>query len=156
MSAIKIINFEERYQPDFKKLNLEWLDQYNLTESHDLAILDYPQQNVIDNGGYIFLAMDNEKVAGTAGLWKENDSSYELIKMAVDVDYRGKGISKMLLDHCLAIAKSTGALKMFLYSNSQLKTALRLYEKYGFQYANASGGPFVTADIKMELSLSFN
>ena len=151
---IKLIGYENKYQPDFKRLNLEWLDKYNLTESHDLEILDDPQGSVIEKGGCIFLAMDGEKVIGTAGLWKENDSEYELIKMGVDTEYRGQGISKILLDRCLEEAKNRKATKVFLFSNSQLKTALKLYEKYGFSYVDPTGAPFLTADIKMELDIA--
>jgi putative acetyltransferase len=148
---IEIIEYESKYQPDFKRLNLEWLDKYNLTESHDLEILDDPKGSVLARGGCIFLAMDVEKVIGTAGLWKENEWEYELIKMAVDTEYRGQGISKILLDRCLQEAKERKATKVFLFSNSQLKTALKLYEKYGFIYVDVTDAPFLTADIKMEL-----
>lgn len=151
---IEIIEYENKYQPDFKRLNLEWLDKYNLTESHDLEILDDPQGSVLARGGCIFLAMDGEKVIGTAGLWKENESEYELIKMAVDTAYRGQGISKILLDRCLQEAKDRKAKKVFLFSNSQLKTALKLYEKYGFSYVEVGDAPFLTADVKMELSIA--
>lgn len=150
---LTIIPFEERYQPDFKRLNLEWLDRYHLTESHDLEILDDPQRTILDRGGVIFLAIDDSRVIGTAGIWKENEKEYELIKMAVDPVSRGKGISKLLLDECLRWALLAGASRVYLYSNSQLKTALSLYEKYGFRYIEVTGAPFVTADIKMELSL---
>jgi hypothetical protein len=50
-------------------------------------------------------------------------------------------------------ARALNAKKIFLYSNSQLKTALRLYERYGFEYLEVKDAPFVTADIKMELML---
>ena len=154
--AINIINFESKYQPDFKSMNLEWLDKYNLTESHDLEILDDPEGTVIGRGGCIFLAMDENKVIGTAGLWKESETEYELIKMFVDTAYRGRGISKLLLDKCINEAKQLGAKKIFLYSNSQLKTAIQLYTKYGFVHIPVVNAPFLTADIKMELSLSLN
>jgi putative acetyltransferase len=154
MPAITIIDFESKYHPVFRQLNLEWLEKYNLLESHDLEVLDDPEGTVIANGGCIFLAMDGEKVVGTAGLWKENEKEYELVKMAVDERYRGQGISKILLDHCLEEARRRKAAKIFLYSNSQLVTALRLYSKYGFQHIDVTDAPFLTADVKMELSLS--
>lgn len=149
----ELIAYENKYQPDFKRLNLEWLDKYNLTESHDLEILNDPERTVIARGGCIFLAREDEKIIGTAGLWKENEKEYELVKMTVDPAYRGKGISKLLLEHCLSAAKELGAEKITLYSNSQLKTALGLYEKFGFRHVPVTGAPFLTADVKMELSL---
>ena len=151
---IELITYESKYQPDFKRLNMEWLEKYDLLETHDLEILDAPYETVIKNGGFIFLVIDGEKIIGTAGLWKENDNTYELIKMAVDAEYRGQGISKILLDRCLQEAKNKKAHKIFLYSNSQLKTALKLYEKYGFVHIKVTDSPFVTADVKMELLLT--
>lgn len=153
---IEIINYEDRYQPDFKRLNLQWLDKYELTEEYDLQILDDPRGVVLNSGGCIFLAMDGPNVIGTAGLWKESDHSYELVKMAVDEEYRGKGISKLLLEKCVEEARRLGARKVFLFSSSLLQTALRLYEKYGFRQVDVSGSHFQTADVKMELSLSPN
>ncbi len=150
----ELIPYEGRYQPDFKRLNLEWLDKYNLTESHDLEILDDPEGTVIGRGGCIFLAMDEGKVVGSAGLWKESEDEYELVKMAVDPLQRGKGTGKLLLEKCIAAARQRNALRIFLYSNSQLKPALSLYEKYGFRYIEVKDAPFVTADVKMELTLS--
>lgn len=150
---IQLIPYEKKYQPEFKRLNLEWLDKYNLTESHDLEILDDPEGTVIVRGGTIFLAKEGDTIVGTAGLWKENEQEYELVKMAVDPAYRGKGISKILLERCLAEAKNRKAQKIFLYSNSQLTTAIKLYEKYGFRHIEVKDAPFVTADVKMELIL---
>ena len=151
---IEIIDYENKYQPDFKLLNLEWLEKYNLTESYDLEILDDPQGTIIAGGGCIFLVMDGEKVIGSAGLGKEKDKEYELVKMTVDSAYRGRGISKILMNRCLEEAKKLKADKVFLFSNSQLETALKLYEQYGFSRVEVTGTPLLTADVKMELSLS--
>lgn len=151
---ISIIDYEQRYQSDFKRLNLEWLDSYGLTETHDLEILDDPEGMVIDAGGFIFLAMENERVIGTAGIAKEGKNTYELIKMTVETSYQGQGTGKLLLERCLAEAQKRKAEKIFLYSNSQLSAALKMYEKYGFRYIDAADSPMLTADIKMELILS--
>jgi GNAT superfamily N-acetyltransferase len=150
---IQIISYEDKYQPDFRRLNLEWLDKYHLTESHDLEILDDPMGTVIDGGGSVFLAMHGDEVVGTAGLLKSNEEEYELIKMAVDPGYRGKGISKLLLEKCIDEARERKAEKVILFSNSQLQTAINLYKKYGFEHVPVASAPFLTADIKMELSL---
>lgn len=153
---MKIISYGSKYQPDFKKLNLYWLEKYALTEQHDLDILDNPEEKIIATGGCIVLAMDNEKVVGTAGLAKAHDGVYELVKMAVDPAYHGQGIGKKLLGHCLAEAKKMEAEKIFLFSNSQLTTALKMYEKYGFRHVEVTDSPMLTADVKMELTLSNN
>ncbi|HEY0433201.1 MAG TPA: GNAT family N-acetyltransferase [Chitinophagaceae bacterium] len=150
---IEIIEYDDQYAGVFKELNLEWLDHYNVTEDHDLQILDKPRELVLDGGGSIFLARDNDRVVGTAGISNEGDHVYELIKMCVAKSHQGRGISRMLIDKCLETARLKGARKIFLYSNSQLTIAIGLYKKYGFVHVDASNSPLASADVKMELVL---
>jgi ribosomal protein S18 acetylase RimI-like enzyme len=72
----------------------------------------------------------------------------ELIKMFVLTEYRGRGISKLLLDKCIVEAKQRGAKKIILYSNSQLQTAIKLYEKYGFEHVTCNRLPFFNSRCK--------
>jgi len=150
---ISIIPYRDEHHASFRQLNLEWLDHYHLTESHDLMILDDPEGTVIGNGGFIWMAEADGKIVGCAGLMKEREGEYELIKMAVTNAYRGKGISKLLIEQCLAKANEIGAKKVSLFSNHQLQTALNLYEKYGFYHVELVNSPMETADIRMELIL---
>ncbi len=148
-----IIDYEDKYIGDFQRLNLEWLEKFNLVESHDLEILHHPRENVIDRGGFLFLLLEGDAVIGTAGIFKINDKEYELIKMAVAPQHRGKKFGDMLLEKCIAKAKDVKASKLILFSNSNLQTAIRLYEKFGFEHVEVVDAPFETADIKMELCL---
>ena len=150
---MEIINYLDKYEADFKSLNLVWLDKYNLTESHDLQVLNDPRGTIIDRGGCIFLAIENDTVAGTAALMKEHDGVYELAKMTVADGFKGRGISKLLLARCLEEAKRIKAAKVILFSNHQLTTALHLYKQFGFKNIPVEDSPFVTADVKMELLL---
>lgn len=148
-----IIDYEDQYHNDFKRLNLEWLEKYDLIESHDLEILNYPRENVIDRGGFLFLIKNDDAIIGSAGIFKINRHEYELIKMSVAPEHHGKKLGDMLLQKCIAKAKELNALKIILYSNSKLQTAIRLYEKFGFRHVDATDTPFETADVKMELKL---
>lgn len=150
---VEIIDYSGEYANDFRDLNLEWLDKYKLTESHDLEVINHPKEAILDKGGHIFLAREGDKIVGTAGIANEGDSIYELVKMTVAPEFRGQGISRMLIEKCLDKARELKAKKIFLYSNSQLQTAISLYKKYGFVHVDASNSPLVTADVKMELSL---
>jgi putative acetyltransferase len=153
MHPYDIILYKDLYQPEFKSLNAEWLEHYNLMEPHDLEILDNPRKNILDPGGFIWLAQFEGTVVGSAALIKEHDGVYELAKMAVAKDHRQKGLSKLLLEKCLEKAKEENARKIILFSNHQLKAALGLYEKYGFQHVPVVDSPFLTADVRMELIL---
>ncbi len=150
---VEIIEYEEKYFEEFKTINLEWLEKYHLTEESDLEVLNDPQKKILDGGGCIYLAKAGDVIIGSAALIKTHDNIYELAKMAVVPAFHGKGIGKILLERCLEKAKEMKAEKLILYSNSQLKAALIMYEKYGFRHIPVIDSPFVTADVKMELSL---
>ena len=150
---IEIIEYDDRYQQDFKKMNLDWLDKYNLTESHDLLVLNDPKGTIIDRGGFLWLAKAGDEIVGSAAIMKEHDGIFELAKMGVAVPWRGRGISKLLLEICIDKAKQLNGTKIILFSNHQLQTALKLYEKYGFRHVDVKDAPFVTADVMMELDI---
>jgi ribosomal protein S18 acetylase RimI-like enzyme len=150
---IEIIDYSDRYANDFRTLNLEWLNKYNLAESHDLEIVNDPKKTILDRGGVIYLAKSGYQIIGTAGLSTAGEGIFELIKMGVAPAFQGRGVAKMLLEKCLQKARELKAKKIFLYSNSQLLPALTLYKKYGFTHVDSSNSPFATADVKMELVL---
>lgn len=150
---IEIIQYTSQYKNSFKAINLEWLDGFGLTESHDLQILNDPEATILKTGGSIFLAKSEDEIVGTAAIIYEGNDMFELAKMAVVPAFQGKGISKLLLQKCINEAKQKGGRKMILFSNSRLKTALSLYEKNGFHFVDPEDSPFETADIKMELYL---
>lgn len=152
--SIDIIEYDEKYHSDFRRLNLEWLDKYNLTESHDLMVLDDPKGTIVDRGGFIWLAKAGDEIIGSIALMNEGHGIFELAKMCVKKDWQGKGISKVLMETCLEKAREIGVKKLTLFSNHQLRTALKLYERYGFKNVEVKDSPFVTADVKMELDLT--
>lgn len=149
---ISIINFEPRYAADFKRLNIEWLDKYELTEPADISMLENYQSEILDTGGAIYLAKAGDEIIGSAALIQEKPGEYELAKMAVTAVWQGKGISKLLIEKCLEKAKELNALKVFLVSNSKLSTALSLYEKYGFKHVPVIDNHYSNADVRMELA----
>jgi putative acetyltransferase len=152
--AATIIEYHDRYHEAFRQLNLEWLKRYNLLEDPDMIVLNDPRGTILDHGGFIWLAQAENEIIGSSALMREGaEGTFELAKMAVAPAWRGKGISKLLIQTCLAKATELNAKKVTLFSNHQLKTALKLYEQYGFHYIEMKDSPFVTADIKMELVL---
>jgi putative acetyltransferase len=151
---VSIIAYQDEHHEAFRQLNEEWLDKYNLKEEPDLMVLNDPRSTILDRDGFIWLAVVNSEIVGTAALVKEHPGIYELAKMSVAATWRGQGISKLLIETCLKKASELKAVKIELFSNHQLKAALSLYERYGFKYVVVKDSPFVTADIKMELLLA--
>src|SRR5215831_7783825 len=150
---IQLISYEDKYAADFKRLNLAWLEKYHLLESHDLEILDNVKEFILDRDGAIYLAQAGETIVGAAALMKEEEGVFELVKLAVDPAWQGKGISKLLMDKCMETARLWNVKKLTLWSNSQLQVAISLYEKYGFHHVKPENSPYVTANVRMELDM---
>ena len=145
-----IISFEPKYAADFIRINLEWLEKYEMTEPADIFMLQNYQSEILDTGGAIFLVKAGDAIVGSAALVNEGKGLFELAKMAVTVQYQGRGISKMLIETCLAKALALGATKIYLVSNSRLTTAIALYKKYGFIDVPVTNNHYANADVMME------
>jgi len=150
-NEIKIIPFSEIYSDVVKRLNNAWLEKYFRIEPIDEKNLSNPKQNIIDKGGYIFLAEYNAQIVGTISLIKANEITFELSKMAVDENIQGKGIGSNLLSFTIEFCKSIGVKKLILFSNTKLKSAIHLYRKYGFEEVELERKLYERADIKMQL-----
>ena len=147
---IEIVNYTEATKEYVKTLNYEWLEKYFVVEQNDVMQLADPQKEIIDKGGLIYYAKHNGKIVGTVSLLKVDNNVYELGKMAVTDGTQGLGIGKLMIEHCFKIARQSGIAKLILYSNTQLKPAIHLYEKYGFTEIPLEPGHYARANIKME------
>ena len=58
----------------------------------------------------------------------------ELVKMYLLPEARGMGLGRELIEKSLTFAKEYGYQKVYLESMPELKQALKVYEKFGFEY----------------------
>ncbi len=149
-NLVSIIPFSDELKTPIKTLNLEWLQKYFKVEPKDEVVLSNPKKEIIDKGGMIFYAKYKNDIIGTVSLIKIDNSSFELSKMAVTDGFQGMGIGKKLILHCFAVAKEKEMEKLILYSNRKLKSAIHLYEQFGFIEIPLESGIYERADIKME------
>ena len=152
-NGVEIIEFSEELSEPIKTLNYDWLEKYFRVEEGDVVSLSNPQKYIIDKGGHIFYAQLDGEIIGTASLLKKTETVYELGKMAVNEKAQGHGVGKILLEHCLDIAKQKQITTLILYSNTILQSAIHLYRKYGFKEIELESGLYERANIKMEKNL---
>ncbi|MET2984483.1 GNAT family N-acetyltransferase [Aureibaculum conchae] len=150
---VKIIPYTDKYASIFRDLNLAWLEKYFYVEDHDKEVLENAKEYIVGNGGFIFFALVNNKVAGTVALINEKEG-FELSKMAVDPNFQGQKIGQQLLQHCITFAKQKSWDKLVIYSSTILENAIYIYRKYGFKEVELEkDSPYQRSDIKMVLEL---
>ena len=148
----------------FYSINADWIKEYFKMEKHDEEVLGDPEKFILDLGGYILLATVDEVPVGTVALIplsnkpRCNDSTiidinnqgYELAKMGVLKDYRGKGIGRLLAQAIMRRAADIGAPRVHIWSNRKLPPAILLYESLGFiEVPLENNAVFERADIRM-------
>jgi putative acetyltransferase len=153
MTNISILPYDARYQPDFKRLNIAWIEQYFAVEPHDLEQLEQPEVHVLPNGGQIFFAVDGSDVVGCVAVVNTGETGFELAKMAVSPTAQGRGIGKKLCLAAIDYARQLGVDTLWLESNRKLTPALTLYRSVGFKEVPSVPTPYARADIRMEIEL---
>ena len=152
LHGIRIARFEPRWRSAFAALNTEWLEHWFTVEAYDREVLGDPERFILANGGHILFAVDEaDHALGTVALKHEGDGVYELTKMAVSPEARGRGVGRLLMDAALDLYRSLPARELFLESSSLLGPALALYESAGFRHhpAPRAGSHYARADVHM-------
>jgi GNAT superfamily N-acetyltransferase len=152
---IELVNYEPKYRKVFRDLNKEWIDKYFVMEEADYKALDNPDEDILNDGGCIIVALLEGVPIGVCAMkkMKITKHDYELAKMAVAPKYHGLGAGKLLGQAIIDKAKSLNAKSLFLESNTILEPAINLYRKLGFIEIHGVATPYERSNIQMELKL---
>ncbi len=155
--SLKILPFQDKFAKAFYNLNIEWLETYFYVEDFDKEVLSNPKKHIINPGGFIFSMIENDEVIGTVALMPYSENVFELTKMAVAPNQRGKKIGQQLMQYCIDFATENKFAKLVLYSNTLLENAIYIYRKYGFvEIPVEENSPYKRSNIKMELPFNNN
>ena len=150
---IQIVDYRPEHQPYWENLNREWIKVFFELEPFDEYVLQNPEEAILKNGGAILIALYNGELAGTAGLRKLDDQTFEFTKMTVAEIFRRKGIAEAMCYASFKKAKELGATSVILYSNKLQAAAIKMYEKIGFKHLPVENTVYKRADVKMEINL---
>lgn len=153
-NLISIVDYRPEHQPYFEKFNRAWIEAWFEMEPVDEWVLTNPDKAILETGGAILMALYNGEVAGTVGLRKVEEDTYEFTKMAVDENFRRKGIAEAISYASFIKAKELGAKQVILYSNTKNAGAIKLYEKIGFRHLKVEPGVYKRANVKMVIAIS--
>lgn len=146
--------FSDAVAPAFARINRQWIEAMYTLESVDRAQLADPAGEIIGPGGDVLFVEDPELgIVGTCGLLKTGEREFELIKMAVLPEARGRGAGEFLLRATIERAFALGAERLFLLSNSKSAAAIRMYERNGFvhdpEILARQGSEYARCDVAM-------
>lgn len=152
--SVSIRSFRPGDEAAFRDINLEWIERFFAVEQKDRDVLGNPAKYILDPGGAILLAVEDETPLGVVALVMMGEGSVELAKMGVRPQAQGKGAGRMLVAAAVAKAREMGMHRVYIETNSKLGPALKLYHDAGFQPLKESiPSPYARADVQLELFL---
>ncbi len=90
-----------------------------------------------------YVAEINNEIVGGGGIYPTLGlpaDTCELVKMYLLPHARGTGLGRILIEKSLAYAKEAGYKNVYLESMPELKQALKVYAKFGFEYLKGPMG----------------
>ncbi len=90
-----------------------------------------------ENGAAYFIAEQEGNIVGGGGIFPSPGlpaGTCELVKMYLLPLVRGTGIGATLMNKCMSKAKELGFVSMYIETLPELKKAISVYEKFGFNY----------------------
>ncbi len=107
------------------------LEKYGDPKQDILKCLDYALDKGSTPGGFVILALENEKILGVLVMNKTGMSGYIpeniLVYIAVDAAQRGKGIGGQIMER--AVKMANGGIALHVEADNP---ARKLYERLGF------------------------
>ncbi|MEM9067899.1 MAG: GNAT family N-acetyltransferase [Myxococcota bacterium] len=158
LPPLRILEYEDRLAPAFASITRAWVEEMFELEANDLAILNDPRATILEPGGEIlFVDAPDLGVLGTCALMHAGEGAFELTKMGVKAEARGRKAGAFLLDAVLERArqlKARGRLSsLFLLTNHACGAAIHLYEKHGFvhdeEVMRRYGARYARCDVAM-------
>ena len=89
----------------FRTLNEEWIERHFRLEDKDRRTLGDPQREIIAKGGHVYLGELAGRHVACVALIPFEGGEYELSKMAVAPDQRGRGLGRRMLLYALDQAR---------------------------------------------------
>lgn len=104
--------------------------------------------------GRLYLAYCEEEPAGCIGLRKIDEKACEMKRLYVRPRFRGRRLGEQLVQKIIADAEDIGYSCMLLDTLPFLKSAIRLYKKYGFYETECYNDSPMSTSIFMRLDLN--
>ena len=137
--GVTIKRFAPAYKEDFARMNREWIiESFGNLAVADNTVPEHPEEEIISQGGIIFLAFYQQEVVGTVAIEEPAPGSLLLSTFTVKKVLRGKGIGKALFEQSKAYAHAKGASSLQIHINPDLTDNINFFIRQGFYMAPKS------------------
>lgn len=106
----------------FKILNEEWIARIFAIEEADLVILNNPVEHIVNRGGDVLIAREGNSIVGCVALVPTGAGVFELSKMSVSPELRGRGYGRRILHAAINRARELSAKSLFLGTAPSCRT----------------------------------
>ena len=135
----------------FRTLNEAWIERHFGLEEKDRLTLGDPEGSILARGGHIFMAVLEGRPVGCCALLLLRPGVFEVGKMTVAEEQRGRGLGRAMLAYTIEQGKALGARSLYLETNDRLLDAIHLYEQLGFRHLPPKTSEYTRANVFMEL-----
>jgi ribosomal protein S18 acetylase RimI-like enzyme len=138
---------------EFIRLNEIWIQEHFSLESADRALAADPGA-IARAGGHTICAVEEGSVVGVVALFRRGEGQFELARMAVEPNCRGRGIGRILALSAIQKAVGRKAKTITLLSNTALGPAISLYRSLGFRVVHTGQHlEYARCNVVMEKTL---
>jgi N-acetylglutamate synthase-like GNAT family acetyltransferase/DNA-binding MarR family transcriptional regulator len=133
-SRLKILDYKPSLKKHFYELAGNWLLGVlkGTLEEEDKFTLHNPDKAYLDEGGFVFFALDKNKAVGVVALKRLDENTFEFAKLFIDPNARNSGIATKLIERCITRCKENEATQLWLQTTMSMPEAHKLYYKLGF------------------------
>lgn len=103
--------------------------------------------------GRLYLLYVDDRLAGCVGIRKLDKQKCELKRLYVKPEFRGQQLGELLLERMMNDARRIGYKYMYLDTLPFLKTALKMYRRYGFEEIERYNDSPIDNTIFMRIAL---
>lgn len=137
---MKIRNITQEDNPHIAAIIRSCLEEFNANKCGTVyfdASTDHLYELFQTPNSIYFIAEEEGKILGGGGIFPSRglpEDTCELVKMYLLPECRGKGIGAAIINKAIDFAREKGFKRIYLESMPELKKAISVYEKFGFEY----------------------
>jgi GNAT superfamily N-acetyltransferase len=147
---MEVVQYSPKYKQDFIQFNTDWIvENFGFLEKEDFEIFGNVEA-YLAKGAMIFVAQENEMALATCMTMPLENGTWEIGKLASNKQLAHKGAGSAVFQAAMDWAIGHGATRLFLISNSKLKPAIHIYEKFGFHEIKMQDYEYLRGDIAFE------